>query len=324
MQRFVTKVVNRRLLKIQPGNVSNPISDQVRTFLQGLITNDIKHLDQNEGPHSPRSMFTMFLNPKGRILYDSIIYSTSQPETFFVECDEGVSSKLQRHLNMFKVRRDIRIEVAEESIWILYEDHNGNEPIDIKSSFDHLHLYDDPRLRQLGKRIVAPGTISDRELLKTLNVENSQFVDPNEFRELRYKLGVGEGVAEIPMENSFPLEANCDYLHGVSFQKGCYIGQELTARTHHTGVVRKRLMPLFFENQIDKPIPNDTPIYSSDNDKTSIGKLRGFSRNVGIALLRINEALAAPSLNIMGNRVTTIRPKWWPVEAPKEKLGTSQ
>ncbi len=95
----------------------------------------------------------------------------------------------------------------------------------------------DPRLEELGWRVLlGPG----QELRPKENLELSE---ESEYKSLLYALGVGEGVADFPTGNSFPLESNGDYLHGISFQKGCYIGQELTARTHHTGVIRKRLMP---------------------------------------------------------------------------------
>ena len=71
----------------------------------------------------------------------------------------------------------------------------------------------------------------------------------SEYKLLRYRLGVCEGSQEIPFDKVTPLEHNVEYMHGVSFHKGCYLGQELTARTHHTGVIRKRIMPLEFSQE---------------------------------------------------------------------------
>ena len=67
---------------------------------------------------------------------------------------------------------------------------------------------------------------------------------------MRYKLGVCEGSEEIPTAKATPLEFNLEYMHGVSFHKGCYLGQELTARTHHTGVIRKRIMPVKLSRKV--------------------------------------------------------------------------
>ncbi|CAH1400617.1 unnamed protein product [Nezara viridula] len=94
----------------------------------------------------------------------------------------------------------------------------------------------------------------------------------------RYKLGIGEGINELLFGQSFPLEMNCDYLNGVSFNKGCYIGQELTARTFHTGVIRKRLMPLLFESEA-LGVPINTPIEDPNvTRKSPIGKFGGLKK----------------------------------------------
>ena len=97
--------------------------------------------------------------------------------------------------------------------------------------------FGDPRLEELGWRVLLG---PEAEVETKYNID---IVEESEYKAFLYSLGVGEGAVDFPTGNSFPLESNGDYLHGISFQKGCYIGQELTARTHHTGVIRKRLMP---------------------------------------------------------------------------------
>lgn len=96
----------------------------------------------------------------------------------------------------------------------------------------------DPRLNELGWRIFVP-----REKSNSFSPKDIAISTESSYTKLRYALGVAEGVKELPSAACFPLESNGDYLHGISFHKGCYLGQELTARTHHTGVVRKRIMP---------------------------------------------------------------------------------
>ena len=114
-----------------------------------------------------------------------------------------------------------------------------------------------------------------------------------------------------------PLEANADYLHGVSFHKGCYIGQELTARTFHTGVIRKRYMPLLFDDSGEVDITADIVNEKGKN----VGKVRGIDGSHGIGLLRISECLSAETLKIGTVSVKTHRPEWWPIEAPKSRKG---
>lgn len=299
-------------------------------FLQGLITNDMRHLEEGA-----QSMYTMFLNTKGRVMYDAIIYQSKEEGVFLIECDNSALPHLQKHLKMFRVRRKIDIDNVENEIkaWVVFDpkltemgdmklvqESTNNEDIisDLKKRPDII-VCRDPRLSTLGVRILAP---ADEDI--SLQNDGDKSVCQEErlsYRELRYRLGIGEGVNDLPPENCFPLEANGDYLHGISFHKGCYIGQELTARTHHTGVIRKRLMPVFFESAPQTKLEVNTPIQlPSGSSKVSVGKLRGVEGKVGLALLRIAEALDAAKLKILDEAAETMKPCWWPQEAPKERV----
>lgn len=127
--------------------------------------------------------------------------------------------------------------------------------------------------------------------------------------------GVAEGSKELPYGECFPLESNLDYLAGVHFYKGCYLGQELTARTYHTGVVRKRIMPVVFNGAGNVKIKEGTVITCGNGGKT-VGKLRAHVGDHGIAVMRISEALAAGDLQIIhdGNvfKLNVTKPEWWP------------
>lgn len=314
---FVEKLRTRSLLKVS--------GDEVIPFLQGLITNDMKHLTEGA-----LSMYAHFLNSKGRILYDTIIYNTPNANTFFVECDSEALTSLKKHLTVYKVRRKINIDNLEDfNVWAIFDkniiDESINKLEDIKYDVQEVAgivkpdviICRDPRIPILGLRAVAPKETDIINELKQKNRTEKLEVQENIYKIYRYKLGIPEGNAELPPGSSFPLEANCDFMHGVSFHKGCYLGQEVTARTHHTGVVRKRYMPVFFNEDV-KLSEQDTPILPSGSDK-SIGKLRGVEKSVGIALLRIQEALQAPELKINDKIIKTVRPFWWPTEAPKER-----
>lgn len=267
-------------------------------FLQGMITNDMQILDQGKS-----SIYTLFLNKLGRILYDSIIYKRSDVsdnnEEFLIECDKEVVSNLVKHLKLYRVRRKVDISVSEEhDLWCLKSTSLPSESSSIK-------VYEDPRLKEIGNRVISK---KDSDLRKSLKDVSDGTED--DYISHRYQLGVGEGIVDILPEKSFPMEANCDYMNGVSFQKGCYIGQELTARTFHTGVVRKRLMPLIF----DKPIAvNLSEVHDiKDEQKKSVGKLRNIIGNYGLGLLRVEQVLAAKQLSINENLCQTEKPSWWP------------
>ncbi|XP_018398627.1 PREDICTED: putative transferase CAF17 homolog, mitochondrial isoform X2 [Cyphomyrmex costatus] len=300
----------------------------------GLITNDMKHLDEG----AP-SIYTLFLNIRGRVMCDAIVYKSEESNLYYVECDSQIVDTLQRHLKMYRVRRKINIEYVGNKInvWSMFSSikHFNNEAaanetgklegmifpcgtLNSKTSkfVDNVMIYEDPRLPELGLRILAESQIGRDEIIKYLDADIPSSENLGDYRAFRYKLGIGEGMHDLPPGKALPLEINCDYLHGVSFHKGCYVGQELTARTYHTGVVRKRLMPLLFDNVIDKPFAYDEKILNESGN--AVGKFRGCVAKYGLGLMRINESLNARQLNVSGINVRVVKPAWWPQESQKE------
>lgn len=294
---------SRSLLKIK--------GQEASVFLQGLITNDMKHFDDGA-----RSMYAMFLNNKGRVLYDTLIHRWTEEESFMIECDKRVLDQLQKHLKIYKLKRKVLIEDVnnELMLWALISS-TLPEISDIKST---ITVYNDPRLAELGSRVISPLNLQVSDIVKALGGDAIVEDDETGYRYLRYKLGVSEGAEDLPPGSSFPLEANCDYLHGVSFHKGCYIGQELTARVHHTGVVRKRIMPIKFNQQISENIDLNTVISASNNPKSNLGKLKAVMNDHGLGLIRVKEALDAKVICIDKYSAEPLKPSWWPMEAPKE------
>lgn len=267
--------------------------DGMYDYCQGLMTNDIFRLK------TEKSLFTMILNAKGRVLYDCLVYKVD--DHILLECEKDSVSDLMKYLKMYLLRRKLNINILDDtSVWALF----SSTPMNME--FNSVSLFNDPRLPILGQRIISD---------KTSGIKNEIFLDELDnkttYQQWRYTNGVAEG-SELLKGQSFPLEMNCDYLNGISFNKGCYVGQELTARTHHTGVTRKRIMPLVFD---DTPIGLDlnADIYceSDSSAKRPPGKLRGLCGKIGIALLRIDECLKAERLIVGGFTAKTFIPDWW-------------
>ncbi|XP_012251335.2 putative transferase CAF17 homolog, mitochondrial [Athalia rosae] len=334
--KVIENLSQRSLLRVSGNETSS--------FLQGLITNDMRHLQEGAA-----SMYTMFLNTKGRVLYDSILYRTKDTDVFYIECDSRALTALQKHLKMYKVRRKIDIDdlTGQMKIWALFDPNklkteatnlNDTKKIKLEGQIfpcnslknisgqsassevvDNISIYPDPRFIELGFRILTNSATESSDIITRVDqdtVEN--MAGESRYRAFRYRLGVGEGCDDLPPGKALPLESNCDYLHGVSFHKGCYIGQELTARTHHTGVIRKRLMPITLNAVPPEPLEYDLNIW--DTTQKSVGKLKGHEKQYGLGLMRIVEALVAESLQVSSFNAQISKPFWWPQETSKDRV----
>ncbi|KAI4478152.1 hypothetical protein M0804_012110 [Polistes exclamans] len=305
-------------------------------FLQGLITNDIGHLHEGSA-----SIYSLFLNIKGRVLFDTILYKSKENNVFYIECDSQVTKSLEKHLKMYRVRKKIDISLLDNDmkVWSMFDpteitidgkENNVNDTLEGSifpcgtnnnkgSKFiDNVIICEDPRSSSFGLRILAESNIEQSEIIKYLDPNITVSNDNLSYKEYRYKIGLGEGVNDLPPGKPLPLEINCDYLHGVSFYKGCYIGQELTARTYHTGVVRKRLLPLIFDQIPTISFEFDDKII--DESGKIIGSYRGHSNKHGLGLMRLNETFNAKQIEIQGCSIKIIKPAWWPRDS---KLGVS-
>lgn len=329
-----TQSASKSLVHLDQRSIVRLAGEEVSDFLQGLITNDMRHLEEGIA-----SIHSTFLNVKGRVMYETIVYKAQEKDFFYLECDSRVVSDLVRHLKMYKLRRKVDILQMENElkVWVLFdaqalnkEESHSNVKLEgkifpcgasnNKSSklINNIAIFGDPRLYDLGLRILAESNVPHEEIVKHLEPSISTRQDVAEYRVLRYKLGVGEGVEDLPAGKALPLEANIDYLHGISFHKGCYIGQELTARTHHTGIVRKRLMPLIFDEAPEKALEYDEKII--DDSGKVVGKFRGRENEYGLGLMRITEALNAKQLTVAGLSLKVKKPLWWPQESQKEEV----
>ncbi|XVE64998.1 hypothetical protein DITRI_Ditri07aG0146500 [Diplodiscus trichospermus] len=300
--------------------------------------------------------YAALLTPQGRFLYDLFLYRPPRPEEklnrtgsgpghgsdgsveVLADVDGSVLDELLATLKKYRLRSKVDFEnMAEEfSCWQRYgQNLSGKTPaveepeaasVGWGSGFDtsgksasHGNVgwqwFKDPRLDCLGFRGIFPcGTTPPL-------VESDKATDEQNYLLWRLEKGVAEGSTEIPKGEAIPLEYNFAGLNAISFDKGCYVGQELIARTHHRGVIRKRLLPLkFLDNngkEVDgKVAPGSEVINTASSKKAgSVTTALGFR---GMGVLRLDEAFkASSSLTIQGQediKVEAIRADWWPTE----------
>jgi tRNA-modifying protein YgfZ len=161
-------------------------------------------------------------------------------------------------------------------------------------------VFVDPRLAALGARSIMPRSVACSALMAA-GLGEAAFA---EYDHLRLSLGVPDGSRDLVPEKSILLEAGFDELNGVDWHKGCYVGQELTARTKYRGLVRRRLMPV----TIDGPTPTPGTIVTADGRE--VGEMRSGVGGLGLALLRTEAARPGARLSAGDAVVIPLRPDW--------------
>ncbi|PYH90429.1 aminomethyl transferase [Aspergillus ellipticus CBS 707.79] len=295
------------------------------SFLQGLITQNMLVTNDPNRATRRTASYTAFLNSQGRVLNDAFLYPLPQAEgtsseelSWLVEVDKNEVPILLKHLKKHKLRAKLKLRALDEgerTVWSSWKDHS--EPRWAAYNMDSQSLSPfssssstitgclDTRAPGFGSRLVTPGA----EDLRTHMAEEGEIsgseVDLGSYTVRRILHGVAEGQSEIIRESALPLESNMDMARGIDFRKGCYVGQELTIRTHHTGVVRKRILPVqLYDGSQEAFAPADTPVYDPSSELIlppsgsniskisarkgrSAGKFLDGVGNIGLALCRL-------------------------------------
>ncbi|KAI1337718.1 Aminomethyltransferase folate-binding domain-containing protein [Xylariaceae sp. FL0016] len=266
-------------------------------FLQGIITSSITVPTntrggdpQATGAPRPHGFYSGFLNATGRVLHDVFVYpdtlglhghkSLDVPGTaFLVEVDAAQAGSLLRHIKRYKLRSQLKARLLDDTectVWQAWGERSGAPPL---TNDEEGIVLEDTRAPGMGHRILSTRTPGPE-----LDMDRA---DPLDYRVRRYLLGVAEGQAEIIKEQALPLEANMDLMGGIDFRKGCYVGQELTIRTKHRGVVRKRILPVRLYDKSEGPAASME--YDADAFSGSDGSLRGENISPGQSIGRFGK-----------------------------------
>tara|TARA_R110000868_G_scaffold1844_11_gene14627 strand:- start:8238 stop:9110 length:873 start_codon:yes stop_codon:yes gene_type:complete len=265
-----------------------------RDFLQGLITNDIQRV-------SPTcAIYAALLTPQGKFLHDFFI--AEHKDRFLIDCKADRIPDLIKRLTMYRMRS--KVDIADESDkWSVgamlppADAADPGTPGAAKTRFDGVS-YIDPRHAALGERTIRLVDEDDSFPVDAAAVASNRAA----YDALRVSLGIPDTGADLIADKSMPLESGFDELHGVDFQKGCYVGQEVTARMKHRNLVKKRLFPV----ALDGPADAGAAVKAGD---VEAGELRSVIDRRGIALLRIDLAEQG-GLTANGAAVIPEKPDW--------------
>lgn len=268
--------------------------DDRAEFLQGLISNDTAKVAPGQ------AIWAALLTPQGRFLNDMFVADGGNA-TFLLETERERAPALAKKLKMYTLRSKVTVEDRLESMEVAVVFGDGADrllPLDGATAFV------DPRLPELGVRVLAP--VGQAKAL--LTARGAVETRAGAYDALRLKLGVPDGSRDLTPEKALLLESGFDELHGVDWKKGCYMGQELTARTKYRGLVKKRLFPV----KVDGPLP--APGTLVERDGQEVGEIRSGSGDRALALLRLEAKDGA--LTAQGARILPEVPGWMKLPEP--------
>ncbi len=244
--------------------------EDAATFLQGLLTNDVEKLQPGE------ARYAGLLTPQGKILFDMIVVSVPSDAgaAFLIDCAAAQAADLAKRLSFYKLRA--KVAIADESAALAVVALWGDAPEAPPGAM----VAADPRDPRLGRRAILPR--ADAAAFGTAAAPA--------YEALRIDVVAPKGGVDFAYGDAFPHDANLDLLHGVDFEKGCYVGQEVVSRMKHRGTGRKRVARV--KLAADAPPPG-TPVLDGELPVGTLGSSSGREALARLRLDRVEEAKAA-------------------------------
>jgi folate-binding protein YgfZ len=256
----------------------------VREFLQGLVTNDVEDCAPR------RALYAGLLTPQGKLLFDFLLADAGDGR-ILIDCAADRAADLIKRLGFYRLRAKVAISPAPELSVAAFWD--GDMP-----EIGTAPVFPDPRLPRLGFRAIGAAA----ELARAVAAQ-----EPGDYDVHRLSLGVPDS-ADIGSDRIFALDAGFEELHGVSFRKGCYVGQEVTARMKHRALARRR----FFVVEADRAVP--APGTAIEAQAREAGTMATGKNGLGLALMRLDRAAEAEDAKVpftaAGLPLRLTKPDW--------------
>lgn len=334
--RLPSSVPEKAFVRLPRSLVAVTGNDSAK-FLNGLLTaRPPDYADANR-----RGCYGAMLNAKGRVVVDTFIYAAQDSFGFdggyMLEVDDPAVDRVLKTLHVHKLLADVDVSLVRGiGVWAAWDDTDVDQNVIQDSLSASSLVVPDTRAPGLGFRALVPDQNIPGEATKdNLNVYTLR----------RYLFGVPEGTKELLPDRALPLDYCLDYMGGIEFDKGCYIGQELTIRTHHHGTVRKRVSPVAFYNEGEalpdeiyipkeyegiepgvsiedaSPVPSSETVTnafpqnpfgasSARRPRRPAGKIVATMGNVGLAKMRIDKL--GHDFHVGDTLVSAFTPFWWP------------
>ena len=274
--------------------------DDAKEFLQNLISNDINKVNDDN------SCFASLLTPQGKFLFEFII--VKHKSGYFIDCEKSQANDLFKQLSIYKLRSKVEIlNLSNEFVIAVFDSEKFLSFDNAKDVLGHTVKYRedpivlDPRHKELGARLI----INLEKLYLSLKKLGLKSGDPIEYYKISHQLGIVPKDLNKLQNKLFGIECNFEELNGLDFKKGCYVGQENTARIKLKNKLSKRLLPI----QVTKgDLHQDEPIY---NNEVEIGKIL-IEKDFPFALVKYLDDNFNENLNYSTKNASfkIIKPNW--------------
>ncbi|MGI9463649.1 MAG: YgfZ/GcvT domain-containing protein, partial [Aestuariivirgaceae bacterium] len=228
--------------------------EDAENFLQNVVTSDVTGLADGT------ATYAALLTPQGKLLFDFFVIKV--PDGYLIDCAISQRPQLTQRLSMYKLRAKVAIETDDEVK--VFAAWGGDRP-------DGTITYQDPRTEAMGWRVIGSAETN---------------ADAGDYLAHRIGLGIADTEPDIGSGEIFPHEGNLDQLGGISFSKGCFVGQEVVSRMEHRGTARTR----FVIAKSNGELAQDAEVKAGD---LRIGALKSVNGREGLALIRLDRAGAA-------------------------------
>ena len=271
-----------------------------KDFLQNIITNDIEKVTENN------SCFASLLSPQGKFLFDFIIIK--HKKGYLIDCEKVQIDELYKKLSLYKLGSKLKIlNLSNEFVVVAlsYEKfismNDSQDKLGFTLKFREDAILLDPRNKKLGARLI----INLEKFYLSLKKLNIKPLNQEEYYKLSYELGIVQKNTNKLMDKIFGIECNFEELNGIDFHKGCYVGQENTARIKLRNKLTKRLFPI---RVIEGKVKEGDIIF---NENLEIGKVL-ISENYPFAIIKftLEKFDFNSTLNIKEAKIKVIKPSW--------------
>ena len=275
---------------------------EAKDFLQNIVTNNIEKVTSNS------TVFSSILTPQGKYLFEFFILKLE--DTYLIECEKEITEEIIKILNYYKLRSKVdfinlnkKYKASVISLEKFKEIDNSNLSKGTTINYEEDIIYVDPRNQELGAKIISKIETTQNNIKKL----NLNITDKNKYYNKSFELGIPQVNLNRLKDKIFGVENNLDELNGIDFKKGCYVGQENTARIKLRNKLRRRILPV---QKITGEISENDIIKYKDAE---IGKIM-ISKPYSFGLIKVVDPDIKEFVNtdlVCGNsKVKIIKPEW--------------